>query len=356
MEYFPEWMKCCSRVANTNENEKDVSLGATCIKDNKSLDKNNIHIQLNQENYEESKSSFTFHQNEDIKNSVIQKNEKLLNNPCRMGTIPNHRLSRNSNFSAFSQVTFSNMKVKDFTQSASVVDTELVNKFELRLNGELFWNKELVVDCLGLQLGKRRKREGMTIFGTSNTDKKVGDYKNDFVINIKNGEYNKTTTPIFFIEFDKGDEHFFIGRISKAIKIFHLLDYDFFLDLNHEAFFYLGKIKIAVLIHSIFNCEDKSKVQIRIKNNKDYTQYTFEEDDLPISIGRSNSKINIKNNSISKHHAIIDYSIDYKKFYIKDTGSTNGTFYLLKYKSRLKILGEMRFKILETKFSVCEIE
>lgn len=356
MEFFPEWMKCCRQIPNNNENEKDVSLGTTGIKDNKSLDKSNIHIQINQENYEESKSSFTFHQNEDDKNSVTQKNEKLLNNPSRKGTITNHRLSKNSNYSTFSQVTFSNLKVKDFSQTASIVDTELVNKFELRLNGELFWNKELIVDCLGLQLGKRRKRDGITIFGTSNTEKRVGDYKNDFVINIKSGEYNKTTTPIFFIEFDKGDEHFFIGRISKTIKIFHLLDYDFFLDLNHETFFYLGKIKITVLILTILNCEDKRKIQIRIKNNKDYTQYTFEEDDLPISIGRSNSKINIKNNSISKQHAIIDYSIDYKKFYIKDIGSTNGTFYLLKYKSRFKILGEMKFKILETKFSVCEIE
>ena len=187
MEFFPEWMKCCRQIPNNNENEKDVSLGTTGIKDNKSLDKSNIHIQINQENYEESKSSFTFHQNEDNKNSVTQKNEKLLNNPSRKGTITNHRLSKNSNYSTFSQVTFSNLKVKDFSQTASIVDTELVNKFELRLNGELFWNKELIVDCLGLQLGKRRKRDGITIFGTSNTEKRVGDYKNDFVSNINYG-------------------------------------------------------------------------------------------------------------------------------------------------------------------------
>ena len=86
------------------------------------------------------------------------------------------------------------------------------------------------------------------------------------------------------------------------------------------------------------------------------TGYDFTEKDTPISIGRSNCRINIKNNSISKIHAAIDFSNDYKRYYIKDMGSTNGTFYSLEYKKRLKLTGEMKFKLFDMKFSISECE
>lgn len=37
-------------------------------------------------------------------------------------------------------------------------------------------------------------------------------------------------------------------------------------------------------------------------------------------------------------------------------GSTNGTFYSLEYKKRLKLTGEMKFKLFDMKFSISECE
>ena len=101
-----------------------------------------------------------------------------------------------------SQVTFSNMKVKESFKSNSFIDTEIMNKHELVLSGELFWNKDIVLDCLGLKIGKRKKKDGVTVFGTGSAGPSIGDYNNDFVINIKNSEYNKNTSSFFTIEYD----------------------------------------------------------------------------------------------------------------------------------------------------------
>ena len=111
----------------------------------------------------------------------------------------------------------------------------------------------------------------------------------------------------------------------------------------------IGKIPIFIIGPKNEN-DNYFTIEVEgIKYNYDKTK------DVPISIGRSNSKINIKNNSISKTHAAIDYLNDC--LFIKDLDSTNGTFFVLGDKcSSLRISRDMNLKILDYKFSIKVIE
>jgi hypothetical protein len=94
---------------------------------------------------------------------------------------------------------------------------------------------------------------------------------------------------------------------------------------------------------------------VKVKGEKEMN-YQFSKKDTPISIGRTHSSININNNSISKTHAMIGYSNDSNFFFIKDMGSTNGTYLSMRKWDKIPIIKEMKFKIFESKFTIIEVE
>ena len=58
------------------------------------------------------------------------------------------------------------MKVKEGkTNNNQFFDTEVLSTQELKLIGEIFWNKDLYIDRIGLKIGNRIKKNGNTIFG-----------------------------------------------------------------------------------------------------------------------------------------------------------------------------------------------
>jgi pSer/pThr/pTyr-binding forkhead associated (FHA) protein len=106
------------------------------------------------------------------------------------------------------------------------------------------------------------------------------------------------------------------------------------------------------------------KIQIKIispKNEKDeifYLEtegknYKFNKKELPITIGRGNSNINIKHNSISKIHAVIDFNTDSNSLFIRDNESTNGTFFLIDDNFPfIYLLSDCTMKIFDSKFTI----
>ena len=141
-------------------------------------------------------------------------------------------------------------------------DTEVMNSHELKLSGDLFWGKDIMLDRLGIKINKRKKRDGVSFFGTSEETDAHGNPINDFIVNLH-------------------------------------------------------------------------------KNQNPPSQHSI---------------ININNNSISKEHASIEFSHELNCYYIKDKESTNGTFLILEEKDSIQIVNEMKFKILETKFSISEVD
>lgn len=81
----------------------------------------------------------------------------------------------------------------------------------------------------------------------------------------------------------------------------------------------------------------------------------FNQDDSPITIGRNDQKITIKDNSISKNHGVIVFSAHCQKFYYKDLGSTNGSILIMKEDDVIKIKAEMKFKLEDVPFRILEL-
>ena len=252
-------------------------------------------------------------------------------------------------------ITFSNMKVKEYNMNVNqVFDTEVLSQQELKLIGEIFWNKELYIDRIGLKIGNRIKKNGNTIFGLGEQEDLNGKIVIDFILNIPGGKIQSMNpisknNPLFSIDYDKNEEFFQIILINKQLKIYYNIESEFYLENGCNLEFMVGKIPI--FITGPRNEKDNYfTVEVEgIKYNYDKTK------DVPISIGRSNSKINIKNNSISKTHAAIDFLNNC--LFIKDLDSTNGTFFVIGDKcSSLRISRDMNLKILDNKFSIKVIE
>ena len=201
---------------------------------------------------------------------------------------------------------------------------------------------------MGIKSGKRKKKKGVVIFGLGKNEEKI-----DFVLNLPKLKFknNEKCIQIFSIEYDKIEERFGIEIIKNDIKLLNTLDQEFFLQNNQINEFFIGKIQMVIDTSK----SEKGLINIKIEDKK----YEFNKaKDLPITIGRNNCKINIKNNSISKSHAVIDYNNESSMFFIKDLGSTNKTYFVLRFDGTksMKINRDMNFKIFESKFSIKIIE
>ena len=79
--------------------------------------------------------------------------------------------------------------------------------------------------------------------------------------------------------------------------------------------------------------------------------------DCPVTLGRNNTHIIIKNSSISKNHAIISYNQDTDSISFRDNGSTNGTFFVIGNNfPYVYILSNLTLKLFESKFTITLIE
>ena len=310
------------------------------------------------------------HRNNNPKNFILEKERENLFN---REEILKRRKSRNSNFGVnnnninnnaynlnsldknSSIITFSNMKVKEGKKDLNgLFDTEVLSTQELKLIGEIFWNKDLYIDRIGLKIGNRIKKTGNTIFGLGEQEDMNGNVVIDFILNIPGGKIESMNpvsknNPLFSIDYDKNEEFFQISLINKQMKIYYSIENEFILQNNSILEFIIKKI---LLIIKSPQDENDNFFKIEVEGNI----YNYDKTkDVPITIGRSNAKINIKNNFINKTHATIDYIND--TLFIKDLDSTNGTFFILGDKcSSLKILRDMNLKILEYKFAIKVIE
>ena len=278
-----------------------------------------------------SKSSISF-------NKSLKEEKKRLNS----------KISNNSNKS---NITFSNQLVKQNIETKRSLDTLIISTHEIELDGEIFFNKCLIIDRIGLKKLGRKNQNGKTIFGICNNENYINSGI-DFNLNIsrnklKNINNNENNIPLFSIEYNKIEEHYILRLLNFDIKIFLFIDYNFLIENNTTNNYMIGKVPLTI---SSPKNENDNIFTVLVKGKK----YEFNKiKDCPITIGRTNAKINIKNNSISKLHAIIDYQFDNQVISIKDNDSTNGTYFNIDEKSPfVYLLSDLTFKILDNKFSV----
>ena len=354
---------CCKFIYNKDEdysittnniNENNNSILSQNNKNNNNNDlKNEIDIHNPQkkisENNNQTNENSVRNSKQFEKINLSIKNDENHSNELKMEKSRNPDINEENNKSLISIITFSNMKVVGNSKQNTYqnFDTEVLSTQELLLTGDIFWNKDLNIDRMGIKSGNRKKNYGNVIFG-------VGENENfDFILNLKKKDsfLDNKSYEIFSIEYDKNEEKFDIKVLKKDLKILHLIDYDFYLQNFLNINLYIGKIPIEINTFRV----NEGILDIIINKEK---KYTFNKNEVPISIGRVNSKINIKNNSISKNHAIIDYSSEFDAFFIRDLGSTNKTFFELSTEgcSSMKLIGCMEFKIFDSKFQIRVIE
>ena len=155
-------------------------------------------------------------------------------------------ISKNSNLSI---ITFSNAKVKQNEENKRVLDTVIIGSHELELDGEIFFNKIITIDRIGLKKLGRKNQNGITIFGISDNpnDPNSGI---DFNLNISKNKIknsnNYTNLPLFSIEFDKQEEHYILNLLYLDIKMFLYIDYNFLIENNTTTDFMIGKVLITI--------------------------------------------------------------------------------------------------------------
>ena len=154
-------------------------------------------------------------------------NEQSTNEPTEKNNIPlNEGIKKIiiENKSKDSIITFSDTKVKQNKIKKRVLDTLVIGSTELILEGDIFYNKTIKIDKIGIKDENRINKNGITIFGVSD------DFNDncgiDFNLNLlKKKLKNKkdTNIPIFKIEFIKEDVNYILSLINKDIKILLLI-------------------------------------------------------------------------------------------------------------------------------------
>ena len=223
--------------------------------------------------------------------------------------------------------------------------------------GELFFNKQIIININGVIDGLRQKSDGQCFFG----NKKINDYNGipycDFIINYElNGEKEKkddnSTGRIFNIFYQKRTKEFYLHVIHDSIIYYDIHNFVYFED-EKDYYLIIGNIFVTIVTRIIDN---KKRIDVEIENelgNNDF--YSFFQDETPISIGRSNCKINIPKESVSKNHCEINFSNECQKFYFRELGSTNGSILLIKEDDNLLLQGEMDFRLESVPFKIMNL-
>ena len=249
-------------------------------------------------------------------------------------------------------ITFSNLKVSQNNTNKRVLDTLVIGGRELLLEGEMFFNKAIIIDKLGIKNEVRTERKWLTIFGISDEANDINSGI-DFYLNVSKKKFKgkkDKNIPLFKIEYIKNDDNYMISLLNKDIKMLMYIENEFLIENNTSLDFMVGKV--SIIISGPNNNDNMFSVEVEGKTYK-YNKLN----DCPVSIGRNNTHIIIKNSSISKNHALICYNKDADCISLKDNGSTNGTFFVIGNNLPfVYILSDLTFKLFESKFTIKLIE
>ena len=239
------------------------------------------------------------------------------------------------------------------------------NFSKLLLTGDLFFNKEIIINENGMINSKRNKKDGYTVFGLKNSVDISGKLNNDFIINFKRdvdeiGNVETETGKVFEIKFNKERKEYTLYFINPYLYLYYKINNFVYFYPGKDYFLFVGKIFLFI------NIEKKDGQQIiniqvdntckEIKNPEEINKkYSFSENKSQIKIGRVDCDINICEKCISKNHGIIEFSKINQRFYYKNMSNTNGTTLLVKKGDFLKIKGEMNFKLEDVSFKIQEI-
>ena len=317
-----------------------------------------INHTKNNESDKISKNSATFIKN---RKSTIEINENCRNQKLKnkisiraSRTVDFKRDNEKNNIITISDISFiseNNEKKEHYSK--------------LLLTGDLFYNKEIIINESGMVNSKRNKKDGYAVFGLNNSVDISGKLNNDFIINFKKdkdeiGNIETETGKVFEIKFNKDKKEYTLYFLNPFLYLYYKINNFVYFYPGKDYFLFVGKIFLNITIEKkdgeqIINIQVDNTCK-EIKNPEEINKkYSFNEKKSIIKIGRINCDINICAKCISKNHGIIEFSKINQKFYYKDMSSTNGTSLLVKKGDFLKVKGEMNFKLEDVSFKIQEI-
>ena len=239
------------------------------------------------------------------------------------------------------------------------------NFSKLLLTGDLFFNKEIIINENGMINSKRNKKDGYTVFGLKNSVDVSGKLNNDFIINFKRdvdeiGNVETETGKVFEIKFNKERKEYTLYFINPYLYLYYKINNFVYFYPGKDYFLFVGKIFLFINIEKkdgqqILNIQVDNTCKEITNPEETNKKYSFSEKKSLIKIGRVNCDINICEKCISKNHGIIEFSKINQRFYYKNMSNTNGTTLLVKKGDFLKIKGEMNFKLEDVSFKIQEI-
>ena len=231
------------------------------------------------------------------------------------------------------------------------------NGSKLLISGELLFYKEIIIQTYGLKNTRRKQSDDHVYFGLKNQKNPSSCFHyNDIIINYVSCEQTEsvetTTGRVFEIFYNKTSKDYTLKFLHPNLILYYKINNYVYFNTGKEYYLLLGNVFITINVIKNSPMEKAIVIQIENENNN----YTFNQNQTPIKIGRTNNNdLPIYCQSISKRHGIIEFSNNIQSFYYRDLGSTNSSTLLIKENDNLKIKGIMNFKLEDTPFRIQEI-
>ena len=231
------------------------------------------------------------------------------------------------------------------------------NGSKLLISGELLFYKEIIIQTYGLKNTRRKQSDDHVYFGLKNQKNPSSCFNyNDIIINYVSCEQTEsvetTTGRVFEIFYNKTSKDYTLKFLHPNLILYYKIYNYVYFNTGKESYLLLGNVFITINVIKNSPMEKAIVIQIENENNN----YTFNQNQTPIKIGRTNNNdLPIYSQSISKRHGIIEFSNNIQSFYYRDLGSTNSSTLLIKENDNLKIKGIMNFKLEDTSFRIQEI-
>ena len=332
-------------ITNGNNNNKK--------EENKKV-KINTKIKENQKNNKKSKSK-NKHNKEIIakkdETMTVEDQNKILSN------IFKYRSSSRKDIRPSIIHKDSVITLNDLVLNLKNTDEIHENGSKLLISGELLFYKEIIIQTYGLKYTRRKQSDDHVYFGLKNQKNPSSCFNyNDIIINYVPCEETEsvetTTGRVFEIFYNKTSKDYTLKFLHPNLILYYKINNYVYFNTGKEYYLLLGNVFITINVIKNSPMEKAIVIQIENENNN----YTFNQNQTPIKIGRTNNNdLPIYSQSISKRLGIIEFSNNIQSFYYKDLGSTNSSILLIKENDNLKIKGIMNFKLEHTPFRIQEI-
>ena len=342
--------------SKVKESKKEKSNNSKNNKENQRSSKKNRSRKDSKENKSNKESKNKNNNNSNNKDVItIEEQNKILSN-IKYYKMSSRKICKEPLIHKDSVLT-----LNDLDLYVKIPEEKQENCSKLLLTGELFFDKELIIQTNGLINSMRKMKDDHVFFGIKCKSNASCCFNyNDIIINylyqIEEEDAIETDTGrIFEIFYNKTSKDYSLKFLHPTLILYYKINNFVYFNTGKEYYVLLGNVIMTINVVKNSPMEKTIIIQIEAENNRPKT-YSFNQNQTPIKIGRTNNnELPIYNQSISKRHGLIEFSNHIQSFYYRDLGSTNSSTLLIKEGDFLKIKGIMNFKLEDTPFRVQEI-